>query len=311
MAYGSPRSIDEVAPYFTDIRGGRTPSPEAVETLVSKYASIGGPSRLNEITALQASALQQLLDTEHPQEYSVYVGMKHWHPFISESVAEMAQNGIEEFIGLVLAPHFSAKSIGEYEERVRDAVERTTPALSFHMVKSWYDEPEFVGFSAATVTDALEGWEPEGTKVFFTAHSIPQRVVDEGDPYPSELETSARLIAEAAGVSSWENCWQSASSTGEPWIGPDILERLEDFASSGGKRALVAPIGFVSDHLEILFDVDIECVDKAKELGIELRRTRSPNDNSRFIGALGNIVVAAKKDSLGPSRTSRKETSAQ
>lgn len=296
MAYGSPRSIDEVAPYFTDIRGGRTPSPEAVETLTSKYASIGGPSRLNEITSLQASALQQLLDTDHPDQYSVYVGMKHWHPFIAESVAEMAQNGIEKFIGLVMAPHYSAKSIGEYEERVRGAIETTDPKLGFHMVNSWYDEPEFVGFSAATVTDALEDWEAEGTTVFFTAHSIPQRVVDGGDPYPTELENSARLIAEAAGISSWENCWQSASATGEPWIGPDILDRLETFAAEGGQRAVVAPIGFVADHLEILFDVDIECVDKAKELGIDLRRTRSPNDNSRFIRALGNIVESASKD---------------
>lgn len=295
MAYGSPANIDEVEDYFTDIRGGRPPTPQALEALKEKYQRIGGPSGLTEITHLQAAALQQLLDAEHPDTFDVFTGMKHWHPFIADTVAEIHRDGISKVIGLVLAPHFSRKSIGEYEQRILSADQNLQASLDLHMIKSWYDDPDFIGFVASNVEEALEDWEPNDghTRVFFTAHSIPQKVIDEGDPYAEQLDESAEQIATAAGIEDWEVAWQSASATGEPWVGPDILESLDSFKLSGGKRAVVAPIGFVSDHLEILYDVDIECQDKAAQLELELRRIKSPNDNSRFIKALGNVVKNA------------------
>ncbi|MFN2610046.1 MAG: ferrochelatase [Actinomycetota bacterium] len=293
MAYGSPTSIDDTEAYFKDIRGGTKPSPEAVEVLRNKYIAIGGPSTLNEVTDLQASALQQYLDTSSPGTFEVFTGMKHWHPFIADTVKEITDKGIDEVIGLVLAPHYSSGSIGQYEKKVRDA--RQPETFRFNMVHSWYSEPSFVGFASSNVLEALEGWDPfdSKTRVFFTAHSLPQRLIDQGDPYVDELNASAKLIAEQAGLDDWEVAWQSASHTGEPWIGPDILERLKAFADDGGHRAVVAPIGFVSDHLEILYDVDIECAEASKELGIEFRRIKSPNDNSRFVSALAEVVMGA------------------
>lgn len=293
MAYGSPRTPDEIEPYFTDIRGGRPPSPQVLKVLADRYARIGGKSPLNEITQQQAASLQKLLDLEHPGGFRVYTGMKHWHPFIADTVREIAGAGIDRVVGLVLAPHYSKKSIGEYEARILKAREATGAAFELEMVKSWYDEPAFVEFVAENLKAALEGWDTSdpGTCVFFTAHSIPARIVAEGDPYADQLADSAKVFADAAGVANYSTGWQSESTTGEPWLGPDILVRLGTFAEEGGRRALIAPVGFVADHLEVLFDVDVECVERAAELGIELRRIASPNADPRFVAALRDIVV--------------------
>jgi protoporphyrin/coproporphyrin ferrochelatase len=292
MAYGSPRTTDEIEPYFTDIRGGRPPSPQVLKVLADRYARIGGKSPLNEITQEQAESLEELLEHENPGSYAVFTGMKHWHPFVADTVGKIAEAGIERVIGLVLAPHFSKKSIGEYEARILKARDALGANFELTMVKSWYDEPAFVDLVAANLTETLKGWDTAdpGTCVFFTAHSIPARIVAEGDPYADQLADSAKVFAEAAGVANYTTGWQSESTTGEPWLGPDILNRLETFAAEGGKRALIAPVGFVADHLEVLFDVDVECVEKAEELGIELRRIPSPNADRRFIRALADIV---------------------
>jgi protoporphyrin/coproporphyrin ferrochelatase len=293
MAYGSPRTPAEVEPYFTDIRGGRPPSPQALEVLEHRYARIGGTSPLNEITAQQAQKLDALLDERAPGEFQVFTGMKHWHPLIAETVGRISDAGIGRVVGLVLAPHFSGKSIGEYEARILKARDAAGATFELEMVRSWYDEAAFVNLVAANLTESLRGWDTAepGTCVFFTAHSIPARIVAEGDPYADQLSDSAKVFAEAAGISNYSTAWQSASATGEPWLGPDILERLGSFAEEGGRRALIAPVGFVADHLEILFDVDVECVERARELGIELRRIPSPNADDRFIEALANIVT--------------------
>jgi ferrochelatase len=292
MAYGSPRSEEEVEPYFTDIRGGRPPSPEALKELVARYRSIGW-SPLNQITSSQAKMVAEVLDTEAPRRFKVFTGMKHWHPFIEDAVRQIANQGMREVIGLVLAPHFSSKSVGEYEDRIRRASRDLNRGLDLVMVPSWYDHPSFVRLIAENLRSTLEGWDPNDarTRVFFTAHSIPTRVVAGGDPYPEQLSDSARIYARAAGISRYEIAWQSASHTGEPWLGPDILEALTSFRTSGGERALVAPVGFVSDHLEVLFDVDVECRELAERLGLELRRIPSPNDDPRFIRALAEIVM--------------------
>lgn len=295
MAYGSPRTLDEVRDYFTDIRGGRSPSDEAVQELTERYRRIGGPSGLNEITQAQARGLANELEMRRSDRYEVHVGMKHWHPYIAEAVHNIAAAGIEKIIGLVLAPHYSAKSIGEYRERIEEAIGDT--GLKLDMVESWYDNPSFVTFVASNIHSTLEGWDPDdgATRVFFTAHSIPERIIAAGDPYAEQLSHSAKLFAEAAGISDFQTGWQSASNTPEPWIGPDILDILEEFAGAGGQRAVIAPVGFVCDHLEVLFDVDVECVEKAAELGIELRRIPSPNAHPSFIAALADVVQAAER----------------
>lgn len=293
MAYGSPRTPDEVEPYFTDIRGGRPPSPQVLDELARRYNRIGGKSPLNEITREQADSLGNLLEQDHAGRYAVFTGMKHWHPYVADTVAEIASAGTDKVVGLVLAPHFSKKSIGEYETRILNARQAAGANFDLTMVKSWYNEPAFVDLVAANLKQTLKGWDAAdpGTCVFFTAHSIPARIVAEGDPYADQLADSAKVFAGAAGITNFTTGWQSESTTGEPWLGPDILRRLESFAEEGGKRAVVAPVGFVADHLEVLFDVDVECVEKAAELGIELRRIPSPNADPRFIRALADVVV--------------------
>jgi protoporphyrin/coproporphyrin ferrochelatase len=294
MSYGSPRKLEEVEPYFTDIRGGRPPSAHALKVLQDRYDRIGG-SPLNAITAEQAAKLQARLDQRTPGRFRVVTGMKHWHPFVADTMDEIAAAGIARVLGLVLAPHYSSKSIGEYEQRILRSRDAKGYDLEVVVVKSWYDEPAFVELVADNLRRSLEGWDPSdpATRVFFTAHSIPSRIVEQGDPYADQLSESAKLFAEAAGISNYDTAWQSASATGEPWLGPDLLERLESFRQEGGRRALVAPVGFVADHLEVLYDIDVEAVAKAEELEIELRRIPSPNADRRFIETLANVVTKA------------------
>lgn len=294
MAYGSPRTPDEVEPYFTDIRGGRPPSPEVLKVLADRYARIGGKSPLNEITAETAAKVSEALEERAPGEFRVFTGMKHWHPFIAPTVDEIAAAGIIKIIGLVLAPHYSSKSIGEYEARIVKARDAGGHNISVDVVRSWYDEPAFVEMVAANLRQTIGDWDTSSpdTKVFFSAHSIPARIVEAGDPYTDQLTDSAAVFAGAAGIVNFDTAWQSESTTGEPWLGPDLLVRLEQFAADGGKRVVVAPVGFVADHLEVLFDIDVEAQEKADELGLELRRIPSPNTDRRFIQALANIVTA-------------------
>jgi protoporphyrin/coproporphyrin ferrochelatase len=300
MTYGSPRTLDEVEGYFTDIRGGRRPSPEAVEELSARYARIGG-SPLPQITIRQAQALESRLsgDAGSPPSWEgpvrVFVGMKHWHPFIAEAVDEIVDAGVDTLVGIALAPHYSRMSIGGYEDRVRAAREQKGAGFDLRMVRSWYRDPAFVEFVAGRLRATVGEWDGSdpATRVVFSAHSLPERILASGDPYRDELLDSAGMIAEAAGIGQWEFAFQSASHTGEPWLGPDILERLEAFAGEGGRRAVVAPIGFTADHLEILFDLDVECVELAERLGLELRRLPSPNDDPAFIEVLAGIARGA------------------
>jgi protoporphyrin/coproporphyrin ferrochelatase len=293
MAYGSPRTLDEVEGYYTDIRGGRAPSAEALADLTARYARVGMPSPLEEITRRQAAGLERALAGRGPggSDIACYVGMKHWNPFIHEAVAQVAADGVEKLVGLVLAPHYSKMSIGGYESRLLAAKEELGATFEVAMVNSWYDEPGFIDLVASNIKDTATGWPENDFRVFFTAHSLPERAMTGGDPYRDQLLASSKLIADAAGVSDWEFAFQSASATGEPWLGPDILDRLQAFAAEGGRHALIAPIGFVADHLEILFDVDVECAEEASRLGLELRRTTSPNDDPRLVDTLANVVV--------------------
>ncbi|HEX3254871.1 MAG TPA: ferrochelatase [Gaiellaceae bacterium] len=274
MAYGSPTRPEDIPAYFEDIRGGRPVRPEAVAELAERYRRIGGTSPLNEITERQRAAL------EHDLGAPVYVGMKHWTPRIAEAVDQALEEGAERIVGLVLAPHYSGISIGGYRDRLEDAVGGRGELV---MIESWHDHKPFVEILAARVGETH-------AHVVFTAHSLPARILDEGDPYKDQLLETSRLVAERAAVASWSFAFQSASPTGEPWLGPDILEELGALYATGVRKVLIAPVGFVSDHLEILWDIDVEARDKADELGLELDRIESLNDAPEFARALAVLV---------------------
>jgi protoporphyrin/coproporphyrin ferrochelatase len=274
MAYGSPTSPEDIPAYFADIRGGRPVRPEAVAELVERYRRIGGSSPLNEITERQRAAL------EHELGAPVYVGMRHWTPRIAEAADRALGEGAQRIVGLVLAPHYSSISIGGYRDRLAEAVGDRAELV---MIESWHDHRPLLDILAGRIrgTDA---------HVVFTAHSLPERILAEGDPYKDQLLETSRLVAERAEVETWSFAFQSASPTGEPWLGPDILEELERLHADGIRKVLVAPVGFVSDHLEILWDIDVEAREKAAELGLELDRIESLNDAPEFARALAMLV---------------------
>ena len=293
MAYGTPRTPDEILPYYTDIRRGRAPTDEQLADLIRRYDAIGGISPLNERTEAQRRALQSALDDRAPGRYTVVLGMKHAAPMIEDAVAGLASQGITQVIGIVLAPHYSAYSIGQYMERTEAAA--TPFGITVTPIESWAIEPALVSFLAADLRTRLDAM-PTNTKVFFTAHSLPQRIIDGGDPYPHELRATAEAVARAAGLghwSTWAIAWQSAGRTPEPWIGPDILDVLRDLGESeNADGALVCACGFVADHLEVLYDLDIEAKSLASALGLAFDRTACVNDDPGVMAALAERILA-------------------
>ena len=281
MAYGSPTRPEDIPAYFEDIRGGRPVRAEAVAELAERYRRIGGSSPLNEITERQRAGLENELGVP------VYVGMKHWTPRISEAADQAIEAGAQRIVGLVLAPHYSAISIGGYRERLSEAVGDRADLV---MIESWHDHRPFIDL----VADRVRGTDAH---VVFTAHSLPERILAEGDPYKDQLLETSRLVAERAGVATWSFAFQSESPTGEPWLGPDILDELDRLYAEGVRKLLVAPVGFVSDHLEILWDIDVEAREKAAELGLELDRIESLNDAPEFARALAVLVEQVLNES--------------
>jgi protoporphyrin/coproporphyrin ferrochelatase len=275
MAYGSPSRPEDVGAYLADIRGGRPVSPEAVEELEERYRRIGGGSPLNEITERQRAALEQELGIP------VYVGMKHWTPRIAEAAERALAAGAERVTGLVLAPHYAGMSIGGYQRQLEEALAGHAE-LTF--IPSYHAYEPLIDLLAERIgnTDA---------HVVFTAHSLPARILDEGDPYKDQLLETAQLVAESTHVPSWSFAFQSESPTGEPWLGPDILDELERLHATGVRKVLVTPIGFVADHLEIYWDIDTQARERAAELGLDLERTESLNDDAAFIRVLAGVVT--------------------
>jgi ferrochelatase len=284
MAYGSPERPEDIPAYYADVRGGGPVSPERVADLAERYRRIGGSSPLNEITERQRAALEAELGLP------VYVGMKHWEPRIADAAAAATAAGARRLVGLVLAPHYSRMSIGGYRDRLAGSL---NGSVELRFVASWHDHEPFVRLVAERVAEKLaeRGWQEDG-HVVFTAHSLPQRILGEGDPYRDQLLETARLAAADARLPGgrWSFAFQSESATGEPWLGPDILAHLDDLHGRGVTRVLVAPVGFVADHLEILWDLDVEARQRAGELGIELDRTVSMNDDPAFVHALAELV---------------------
>ena len=294
MAYGTPRTPAEIEPYYTDIRRGRAPTPEQLADLVARYDAIGGISPLAARTEAQRDALQKALNEIAPDTYEVVLGLKHAAPMIETSVNELAARGFQHIIGLVLAPHFSSFSIGQYMGRARAAAE--PHGITVTAIDSWATEPAFVEFLAADLRSRLSTM-PANTKVLFTAHSLPQRIIDAGDPYPDELRSTAEAVASAAGLDSWSSwsiAWQSAGRTPEPWIGPDILAVIDDLAASeNASGVVVCACGFVADHLEVLFDLDIEAKQHAQAKGLAFDRTSCVNDDATIMHALAQRVISA------------------
>ena len=288
MAYGSPGTPDDVGPYFTHIRHGRTPSPEAVAGLQARYARVGGVTPLVPHTDDVVAGLRTAFAAAG-RRVPVYVGMKHWHPFIGSTVRRMHADGVRRARAIVLAPHYSKMSIGQYRGYIDEALAELPEGMTIELVESWHRQPEFIALMADLVRDGLAKFaEPDRTsvRVVLSAHSLPERIRQWGDPYEEEVRESARAVANRVGLPTWGWAWQSAGQTGEPWLGPDILDYLETLATEGVMRVLQVPIGFVSEHLEVLYDIDLEAKPKATSLGMRLERTELPNARPAFIAVL-------------------------
>ncbi|MCS7234386.1 MAG: ferrochelatase [Armatimonadota bacterium] len=298
MAYGTPRHLDEVEDYFTHIRRGRKPSPEEVEDLRERYRRIGGASPLREITEAQARGLQAVLDRREPGRFRVYLAMKHSAPFIPEVAQAVVQDGVRHVVALVLAPHESRMIVDEYLEYA-EPVFREVPGLRLRAVRSWHLNPGFLAAVERRIRSALARFpdpRADATEVLFTAHSLPERILEWADPYPRTLQESAQALADRVGLPRWRVCYQSAGHTPFRWLGPDILDVLRELAGIGHRQVLAVPVGFVADHLEVLYDLDVEAAELAAELGLVFRRTDSLNTDPEFLEGLGQEVVAAARE---------------
>jgi ferrochelatase len=287
MAYGTPKGLDDVEAYYTDIRRGRPPSPEQLSELTERYRAIGGRSPLLEITHRQAEGIAERIGLP------AFVGQKHAAPFIPDAIEEMKTAGVTRAIGLVLAPHYSSMSIGDYARRVAAASESAGWDGSVDMIDSWHREPGFIDLLSGYCEDALSAIPApvhDRTTFLFTAHSLPASIVAKGDPYPEQLRETAEAVAERLGLAKWQVGWQSAGRTEQEWLGPDVLDILEELAAADEGAVVVCPCGFVADHLEVLYDLDIEASRRAAELGIAFARTRSPNDDPAFLDMLAGVV---------------------
>lgn len=308
MSYGTPESLDQVEAYYTHIRRGHPPTEEQLRELKGRYeAIVGGVFPLRANTDNQVAALQDTLNRLNPygdKEWLCYQGLKHARPFIEDGVDAMAKDGIREAIGIVLAPHYSAMSVGGYIKRAE--AQAAKAGISMKFVRSYHLHPKLIEAIAARVSRKLDlfveaGAEREQVRVLFSAHSLPKKILEMGDPYQDQLLETSKAVAERAGVSSWEFTWQSAGRTAEPWLGPDILDTLRSLSVEQVENVLVAPIGFVSDHLEVLYDLDIEAKAIAKELDMRLERTDSLNTDPLYMETLSEVVFQAY-DSSNPAK---------
>ncbi|WCK56874.1 ferrochelatase [Aneurinibacillus sp. Ricciae_BoGa-3] len=293
MAYGTPRNIDEIEPYYTHIRRGRKPTPELLDTLIERYKLIGGVSPLSRITEEQAEQLEYRLNERHANvTFKAYVGLKHIEPYIENVVQQMKEDGIEQAISIVLAPHQSTFSTDSYNNRAHEESEKIGgPAIT--SIDSWYSEPSFLDFWSDRIRDTFDQIPTEAkahTIVIFSAHSLPEKIIQMKDPYPGQIADNAKLIAERAGIAHYTTAWQSAGRTPEPWLGPDILDKIRELHKEGYTSMIFCPIGFVADHLEVLYDNDYECKKLTDELGIRYYRPAMPNTDPRFIEALACAV---------------------
>ncbi len=290
MAYGGPETVDDVEPYLLDVRGGRPTSPELVAEIRGHYAQIGGGSPIRRWTAAQAAALAEAL------RLPVYVGMRHWHPFIKDTVERIVADGHRRVVAVAMAPHYSTLSVGAYEKRL---IEAAGGRLELALVRSWGEHPLYLEALHEHLAETLQRFPaPLEVQVIFTAHSLPRRILETGDPYPDELRRSAQALAARLRLrpDQWDVAWQSAGRLPEPWLEPDAALVLERLAAQGHQDVILAPIGFVCDHVEVLYDVDVEYQALARRLGVRLERPRSLNDDPGLIAALADLVRRAARE---------------
>lgn len=295
MAYGTPYKEEDIERYYTHIRHGRTPSPEMLEDLKQRYEAIGGISPLAKITIEQGEKLEQHLNSlQNEVEFKMYLGLKHIEPFIEDAVKQMHDDGIEEAVSIVLAPHFSTFSVKSYNGRAKEeAAKLGGPEIV--SVESWYDEPKFIKYWTDRVEKTfadMPAEERENAVLIVSAHSLPEKILQMGDPYPEQLKETANLISQKANIKNYEVGWQSAGNTPEPWLGPDVQDLTRELFEAHGYKAFVyVPAGFVSDHLEVLYDNDYECKKVTDEIGASYYRPPMPNAEPEFIDAMADVIL--------------------
>lgn len=292
MAYGGPNSLEEIPGYLADIRSGRPTPARIVDEIRENYRRIGGKSPLLEYTRRQ---VQALTDQLNGGEFRTYLGMRHWSPWIEETIRDMLEDGVTHAISLVLAPHFSKLSVAKYQAKIEAGMEMYRGRMAFEHISSYHDEPGLIEAFAHRVKAGLDRWsgaDRDAVHVVFSAHSLPIRILDMGDPYQEQLLETAHLVAERAGLGEerWSWSYQSAGRSPEPWLGPQLEEMLPQLAERGIRDVVSVPIGFVSDHVEILYDIDVQAQEVARAAGIRLERPPALNDDPVFVATLAGIV---------------------
>ena len=302
MAYGGPNSLEELPGYLSDIRAGRPTTPAVLEEISHNYSRIGGSSPLLEITRQQIAAVSEKLEAAAPGVFRTYLGMRHWAPWIEEVIGQMLDDGITHAVSLVLAPHFSKLSVAKYQGKIADGLEMYHGQMDFRNISSYHDAPKFIQALANRVEQGSNRWpedERDDVHVIFSAHSLPVRIIKMGDPYDEQLRATARLVAEKAGLADdrWSWSYQSAGRSPEPWLGPQLQEYIPELHREKGVDKIVSiPVGFVSDHVEILYDIDIQAQEVAQELGIRLERPPALNLDPLYIDTLVDLILAKAGD---------------
>ncbi len=304
MAYGGPNALDEIPGYLADIRSGRPTTPDVLEEITSNYRQIGGKSPLLDLTRQQMEAIKGHFDSE---KYRFYLGMRHWAPWIEDTIRQMLEDGIEQAISIVMAPHFSKLSIAKYQARIADGLRMYRGRIEFAHVENYHTAPGYIRALANRVEAGLAGWpeqERENVHIIFSAHSLPERILKMGDPYDAQLRETARLVAGLAKLpeTRWSWSYQSAGRSPEPWLGPQIEDHLVDLAMQGIRDVVSIPVGFVCDHVEILYDIDIHAQQVAGEHGIRLERPPALNTDSLFIEAVVGVIREISKKAYPDQR---------
>jgi ferrochelatase len=296
MAYGGPDSLDDIPAFLLDIRGGRPTSQELIDEITDNYRQIGGKSPLLDVTKRQAALVEAKLNAGAPPgvHFKTYIGMRHWTPRIKDAVDQMSADGVQRAVALVLAPHYSAMSIARYFAQLDEALAGQEQPFTYHAVTSYHDHPLYLEALARRVSTGLANM-PADTLVIFSAHSLPARIIEQGDPYDSQLRETAQLVADKVGLADdqWTFSYQSAGRSPEPWLGPQIQDYVVELAEQGHTNMLSCVVGFVADHVEILFDIDIKAKQAAERAGARLVRVPSLNDDPLFIAALADVVRGA------------------
>jgi ferrochelatase len=295
MAYGSPERIEDLRPYLLDIRGGRETPDSLVEEMTERYRLIGGRSPLLMWTRRQGMALESLLNERFAADgiqYKAYFGMRHWEPRIKEAVEQIMADDVKDVIGLVMAPHNSRMSTGAYYAKLQEAIQEMDAQINILSIEQWHDHPGLISAITEKASQARQAFGDEEPYVIFSAHSLPARILAQGDPYDAQLRETAALLCDSLGLEAgrWQFCYQSAGQSAEPWLGPAIEQVILALLEAGEKNLLVVPIGFVCDHVEVLYDIDIVCKNLAEKHGARLIRSQSLNDSPSFIAALAELV---------------------